>query len=95
MCLLLCSGEVSEDAVSYCERFLELLTDLEAQLPSRRFFNTLLNDSHLVVRKVHREFDLYMLCFMCHKLHFRFAVIYPILLADSQKDTCSNRCAHH
>jgi len=42
-------GEVNEDAVSYCERFLELVTDLEAQLPTRRFFNTLLNDSHLVV----------------------------------------------
>ena len=47
--LLFPSGEVSEDAVSYCERFLELVTDLEAQLPSRRFFNTLLNDRHLIV----------------------------------------------
>ena len=43
------SGEVSEDAVSYCERFLELVFDLEAHLPSRRFFNTLLNDRHLIV----------------------------------------------
>ena len=55
---------MSEDAVSYCERFLELLTDLEAQLPSRRFFNTLLSDSHLVVRKVHQELDLYMLFYV-------------------------------
>ena len=46
-------GPVSEDAVSYCERFLELLTDLEAQLPTRRFLNTLLSDRHLVVRHHH------------------------------------------
>ena len=30
--------------MSYCEWFLELVTDLEAQLPSHRFFNTLFND---------------------------------------------------
>lgn len=36
--------------VNYCERFLELLTDLEALLPTRRFFNTVLDDCHLVVR---------------------------------------------
>ena len=35
--------------IAYCERFLELLIDLEAQLPTRRYFNTLLDDSHLVV----------------------------------------------
>ena len=40
---------MSEDAVSYCERMLELLTDLEAQLPTRRFFNTLLDSSHFIV----------------------------------------------
>ncbi len=42
-------GSVSEDAVSFCERFLELVTDLEAQLPTRRFFNTLLSDMHFLV----------------------------------------------
>lgn len=36
--------------VHYCERFLELITDLEALLPTRRFFNTVLDDCHLVVR---------------------------------------------
>ena len=46
---LLLPGSVSEDAVSYCERVLELLTDLEAQLPTRRFFNTLLDNSHFLV----------------------------------------------
>ena len=35
--------------IAYCERFLELLIDLEAQLPTRRYFNTLLDDSHLIV----------------------------------------------
>lgn len=33
----------------YCERFLEFLVDLEAQLPTRRFFNTLLDDHQIVV----------------------------------------------
>ena len=50
-----CSGAVSEDAVSFCERMLELLTDLEAQLPTRRFFNTLLDNTHLIVSCERRE----------------------------------------
>ncbi|XP_067939363.1 RNA helicase aquarius-like [Watersipora subatra] len=37
------------DKVHYCERVLELLIDLQAQLPTRRFLNTLLDDMHLVV----------------------------------------------
>lgn len=36
--------------VHYCERFLELMIDLEALLPTRRFFNTILDDCHMVVR---------------------------------------------
>lgn len=43
-------GEVSEEKVHYCERFLELMIDLEALLPTRRFFNAVLDDVHLVVR---------------------------------------------
>lgn len=43
-------GVVDKDVVQYCERFLELVTDLEALLPTRRFFNTVLDDCHLVVR---------------------------------------------
>lgn len=43
-------GSVDAETVRYCERFLELLIDLEALLPTRRFFNTVLDDSHLVVR---------------------------------------------
>ncbi|KAI9886915.1 MAG: hypothetical protein M1823_001284 [Watsoniomyces obsoletus] len=37
----------SEDAV-YSERFLELLTDLESQLPTRRYVNALLHDLNLL-----------------------------------------------
>ena len=33
----------------YCERFLELLTDLESQLPTRRYVNTLVQDLNLLV----------------------------------------------
>ncbi|PNF18780.1 hypothetical protein B7P43_G01661 [Cryptotermes secundus] len=43
-------GEVSSEVVHYCERFLELVIDLEALLPTRRFFNTVLDDCHVVVR---------------------------------------------
>ncbi|KAK3748727.1 hypothetical protein QZH41_015674 [Actinostola sp. cb2023] len=41
---------VKMDKVHFCERFLELLIDLEALLPTRRFFNTLLDDHHVVVK---------------------------------------------
>lgn len=43
------AGEVSMEKVHYCERFIELMIDLEALLPTRRWFNTVLDDSHLVV----------------------------------------------
>lgn len=43
-------GEFLEETVRYCERFLEFLIDLEALLPTRRFFNTVMDDCHLVVR---------------------------------------------
>ena len=32
----------------YCERFLEFLTDLQSQLPTRRYFNTLIHDLNLL-----------------------------------------------
>lgn len=44
------SGSIPDETVRYCERFLEFLIDLEALLPTRRFFNTVLDDCHLVVR---------------------------------------------
>ncbi|KAK6621554.1 hypothetical protein RUM44_001361 [Polyplax serrata] len=40
--------EATSDRVRYCERFLELIIDLEALLPTRRFFNTVMDDCHLV-----------------------------------------------
>ncbi|XP_061468788.1 RNA helicase aquarius [Rhineura floridana] len=43
------SGPLSMDKVHYCERFVELMIDLEALLPTRRWFNMILDDSHLVV----------------------------------------------
>ncbi|KAG9303733.1 hypothetical protein G9A89_018630 [Geosiphon pyriformis] len=43
------SGDTNPDAIAYCERFLEFLIDLEAQLPTRRYFNTLLEDHQIVV----------------------------------------------
>lgn len=38
------------EIVTYCERFIELMVDLEALLPIRRFFNVVLDDAHVVVR---------------------------------------------
>jgi len=41
-------GEPTEEKVQYAERFLEFMIDLMAQLPTRRFFHLLLDDSHLI-----------------------------------------------
>ncbi|KAK2863709.1 hypothetical protein FQN49_004072 [Arthroderma sp. PD_2] len=43
----------SEDNTRFCERFLELLVDLESQLPTRRYVNALLKDLNIlpVLRK--------------------------------------------
>lgn len=43
-------GPINPDKIRYCERFLELMIDLEALLPTRRYFNTVMDDCHLVVR---------------------------------------------
>lgn len=43
-------GTILPELIRYCERFIEFLIDIEALLPTRRFFNTVLDDSHLVVR---------------------------------------------
>uniref|UniRef100_A0A1I8BL07 Aquarius_N domain-containing protein n=1 Tax=Meloidogyne hapla TaxID=6305 RepID=A0A1I8BL07_MELHA len=42
------SKELDIDAVTYSERVLSFLIDLEAQLTTRRFFNSLLHSSHLL-----------------------------------------------
>lgn len=43
-------GAVCPQVLRYCERFMEFVIDLEALLPTRRFFNTVMDDCHLVVR---------------------------------------------
>lgn len=40
--------EEMKDNLAYCERFLELLTDLESQLPTRRYVNTLVKDLNIL-----------------------------------------------
>ena len=35
--------------VNFCERLIEFVTDIEALLPTRRFFNALLDDLHVIV----------------------------------------------
>ncbi|KAH7400689.1 hypothetical protein DE146DRAFT_735740 [Phaeosphaeria sp. MPI-PUGE-AT-0046c] len=40
--------EEIRDNLAYCERFLELLTDLESQLPTRRYVNTLIKDLNVL-----------------------------------------------
>ena len=43
-----CSNLIPTDQVVYCERFIEFLTDLLGQLPTRRYANTLLQDLHVL-----------------------------------------------
>ncbi|KIH90172.1 intron-binding protein aquarius [Sporothrix brasiliensis 5110] len=38
----------AQDAVRYCERFVEFLSDLQSQLPTRRYVNALLQDLHVL-----------------------------------------------
>lgn len=47
---IICSGDLSADHLNFCERFLELLIDLETSLPTRRFFHVVLDDVHLINR---------------------------------------------
>lgn len=42
------SNDVKEEQLLYCERFVEFLTDLQSQLPTRRYVNTLLQDLHVL-----------------------------------------------
>ncbi|KAG0022270.1 hypothetical protein BGZ81_008612 [Podila clonocystis] len=37
-----------QEKIAYCERFMEFLIDLEAQLPTRRYLNTLIEDHQVV-----------------------------------------------
>lgn len=40
--------EEIKDNLAYCERFMELLTDLQSQLPTRRYVNALLHDLNML-----------------------------------------------
>ncbi|KAF4971671.1 hypothetical protein FSARC_1549 [Fusarium sarcochroum] len=45
---LLYTEHSKADQVLYCERFAEFLTDLQSQLPTRRYVNTLIQDLHVL-----------------------------------------------
>ena len=49
-CEMIAVEDFSDDLVHYCQRFLDLLIDLDSCLPTRRWFNVLLADSHIVIR---------------------------------------------
>ncbi|KAA8572406.1 hypothetical protein MFRU_003g03680 [Monilinia fructicola] len=40
--------KIKAENVQYCERFIEFLSDLQSQLPTRRYVNTLLQDLHVL-----------------------------------------------
>ncbi|KAF2115980.1 hypothetical protein BDV96DRAFT_520392 [Lophiotrema nucula] len=40
--------QVAQENLAYCERFVELITDLQSQLPTRRYVNSLLRDLNLL-----------------------------------------------
>ena len=41
-------SRMTPDTILYCERFIEFLADLESQLPTRRYVNTLIQDLNLL-----------------------------------------------
>lgn len=45
---LLYSKAAKQEHVLYCERFVEFLIDLQSQLPTRRYVNSLLRDLHVL-----------------------------------------------
>lgn len=45
---LLYEEKKAQDNVLYCERFVEFISDLLSQLPTRRYVNTLLQDLHIL-----------------------------------------------
>uniref|UniRef100_A0A8C5RIW8 RNA helicase aquarius N-terminal domain-containing protein n=1 Tax=Laticauda laticaudata TaxID=8630 RepID=A0A8C5RIW8_LATLA len=69
------SDALCMDKVRYCERFIEFMIDLEALLPTRRWFNTILDDSHLVVHcylssLVKRDKEGHLFCQLLDMLKF-------------------------
>ncbi|KAI0166061.1 hypothetical protein GGR57DRAFT_4270 [Xylariaceae sp. FL1272] len=45
---LLYAAKTTQSHVVYCERFVEFISDLLSQLPTRRYVNTLLQDLHIL-----------------------------------------------
>lgn len=45
---VVCVLTFNEDTILYCERFTEFISDLQSQLPTRRYVNTLVQDIHLI-----------------------------------------------
>uniref|UniRef100_A0A8H7N419 RNA helicase aquarius N-terminal domain-containing protein n=1 Tax=Bionectria ochroleuca TaxID=29856 RepID=A0A8H7N419_BIOOC len=45
---MLYQAESTPEETLFCERFTEFLSDLQSQLPTRRYVNTLLSDLHII-----------------------------------------------
>lgn len=69
------------DHINYCERFLEMLIDLETSLPTRRFFHVVLDDIHLINRcylsSLSKRDEGHLFKQVClFKLYFKLILIY-------------------
>lgn len=77
-------GDVDTEVVHYCERFLELVIDLEALLPTRRFFNVVMDHCHLVTRchlsKLNQRPEGKLFSQVSHKNNSFFTINYHIQL---------------
>lgn len=78
-------GQLEEDlkyTINYLERFLELLIDIESLLPTRRFFNTLLDDSNLLthcylsdaLKNSDQKYNLFKQLFEMLKFYSKFEI---------------------
>ncbi|RNA15940.1 intron-binding aquarius [Brachionus plicatilis] len=78
-------GQLDEDfkySTNYLERFIELLVDIESLLPTRRFFNTLLDDTNLLshcclsdmVKNSDQKYNLFKQLFEMLKFYVKFEI---------------------
>jgi intron-binding protein aquarius len=87
-------GDAGKDSVIYCERFVELLVDLQSQLPTRRFVNALLQDLNLlpaiILSPMYNDEDNGLF----RDLHvlLRHYTTFPV---DDQSGTQLSRVEHH
>ena len=74
------TGEVSKDHVSFCERFMELMVDMMARLPTRRWFHLILQSTHMITHSdlsnlaSRREGNLYLQLLEMLKFYDTFEV---------------------